>query len=186
MWYSYRKECQMKKYLIAVLISMILGICNIFAQSFAGVPNGKTKEAVITVPEGKSFKTIVTTPLTSEYLTLGQKVTTVLGEDFYYNGKLIAPMESVVTGSVIKVLKASDDTNGELLLRFTRITTPYGIQIPVSAVIKNNHQTGLLSGENKNFASEKGDVDIPVNTPVDLLLIQPITVNPEVYNLNYK
>lgn len=176
----------MRKYLIAVLISVLLSLCNIYGQVSASVPNGKTKEAVISVPEGKSFKTIVTTPLSSEYLTLGQKVTMVLGEDFYYKDKLIAPMESVVYGSVIKVSKAAEENKGELLVRFTRITTPYGIQIPVSAVIKTKNSSGLLTGKDETFASDKGDIDIPVNTSLDLLLIQPITVNPEVYNLNYK
>lgn len=43
----------------------------------------------------------------------------------------------------------------------------------------------MLSGSDEPSVSDSRDVDIPVTTPVDLVLIQPITVDPEAYNPNY-
>lgn len=114
----------MQKCLISILTFSVLGFCGLCPKAAMGAPYSATKSAVITVPEGQVLKAIVTTPLTSNYLSLGQNVTMVLGEDFYYNNKLVAPMDSVISGSVIRVSKASKDADGELLLRFTRITTP--------------------------------------------------------------
>lgn len=174
----------MQRGMMLLLTSLIM-ICSVCVNSVSAAPYGATKSAVITVPEGQVLRTIVTTPLTSNHLSLGQNVTMVLGEDFYYNNKVVAPIDSVVYGSVIRVAKATDVNKGELLLRFTRITTPYGIQVPISAIVKNNDRVGKLTGSDERFSSSLGDVDIPVATPVDLVLIQPITVNPEIYNTNY-
>ena len=142
------------------------------------------KNAVVTVPAGQALQTIVTTPISSNHLYLGQTVTVVTGEDFYYNGNLVAPVDSVLIGSVINVSKAKNESNGELLLRFTQLTTPYGIKVPISAIIKNDNKQGKLFG----YDAEKeggADVNIPVTTPMTLVLTQPITVNPEMYNSNY-
>ena len=182
--YSLRKEFLMPKCLMIILTAIIINVC-MLTSIVCAAPYGATKSAVVTVPEGQIIRAIVTTPLTSNHLSLGQNVTMVLGEDFYYNDRLVAPMDSVVYGSVIRVNKATNDSEGKLLLRFTRITTPYGIQVPVSAIVKNNNKIGMLSGLDSEFTSENKDVDIPVTTPVDLILIQPITVNPEIYNTNY-
>lgn len=199
--------------------------------------NGTLKGSVVTVPAGQDFQAVVTTPLSSETLTLGQNVSFALGSDFYYNNNLIAPAGSSVTGSVLQVSRAKRGSmNGKLLVRFTQIVTPYGIQIPISAVIKTTDNTGLLVGGTKvDVAKEytkdlavgsatgavsgvvfgalaggdvgrgaalgtavgagsglvkslldKGvDVEIPAGAQVELLLTQPITVNPAIYNSNY-
>ena len=184
MCYSQRKVCQMRKYLILFLIISIIGLCG-FSMCAKAETFGETKRAVISVPEGQTIHAIVTTPLTSNRLSLGQNVTMALGEDFYYNNKVIIPVDSIVYGSVIRVSGASAGNIGELMLRFTRITTPYGIQIPISAIVKNDTKVGKITGLNTEFHTEAGDVDIPVTTPIDLVLTQPITVNPEIYNTNY-
>ena len=193
--------------------------------------------SVVTVPAGQEMRTVVTTPLSSETLTLGQSVSLALGSDFYYNGNLIAPAGSSVTGTVLEVSKAKHGSlNGKLLLRFTQITTPYGVQIPISAVIKTEDNSGVLIGGTKmDVAKEytkdiivgtgagalsgvvfgalaggsvgrgaalgtavgaggglvksiwdKGsDVVIPVNSAVDIMLTQPITVNPAINQISY-
>ena len=201
-------------------------------------PNaGTLKGSVITVPAGQPFRTVVTTPLSSSTLTLGQNVSLALGSDFYYNGNLIAPAGSSVTGTVLEVSPAKHGSlNGKLLVRFTQIVTPYGIQIPISAVIKTDDNTGVLVGGTKmDVAKEytkdvavgtaagalsgvvfgalaggsvgkgaalgtavgaggglvksiwdKGnDVEIPANASVELVLTQPITVNPAINHTNY-
>lgn len=199
--------------------------------------NGTLKGSVVTVPAGQYIQAVVTTPLSSANLSLGQNVSLVLGSDFYYNNNLIAPAGSSITGSVIDVAKAKRGSiNGRLSVRFTQIVTPYGIQIPISALIKTTDNSGTLVGGTKMDVTkdytkdlavgsaagavsgvvfgalaggdigrgaalgtavgaggglvksiwDKGDdVDIPVNAQIDLLLTQPITVNPAIYNSNY-
>ncbi len=204
-------------------------------QTLSG--NQTLKGRVVTVPAGQSFQAVVTTPLNSANLTTGQSVSIALGSDFYYNGNLIAPAGSAVTGTVLEVSKAKHGSmNGKLMLRFTQIVTPYGIQIPISAVIKTNDNTGVLVGGTKmDVAKDYGkdlavgagagalagviisplaggdigkgtalatavgaggglvksiwdkgnDVEIPANSAIQLVLTQPITVNPSMFNTNY-
>ena len=204
------------------------------AQTVSG--NQTLKGSVVTVPAGQKIPA-VTTPLSSANLTLGQNVTLALGSDFYYNGNLVAPAGSSVTGTVLEVSKAKHGSmNGKLLLRFTQIVTPYGIQIPISAVVKTTDNTGVLVGGTKlDVAKDYGkdvavgagagalagviisplaggdvgkgtalatavgaggglvkslwdkgnDVEIPANSAIELVLTQPITVNPAMFNNNY-
>ncbi len=195
------------------------------------------KGSVVTVPAGHNFMAVVTTPISSANIATGETVSVALGSDLYYNGNLIAPAGSAVTGTAIEASKAKHGSlNGKLLVRFTQITTPYGIQIPISAVIKTSDNTGVLVGGTKTdvaleygkdaaigagagaFAGliisplsggnvgrgtalgtavgagggiiksiwDKGnDVEIPANSAIQLILTQPITVNPAIYNNNY-
>ena len=199
--------------------------------------NGTLRGSVVTVPAGQSIPALVTMPLNSANLTLGQTVTVALGSDFYYNNNLIAPAGSSVTGTVLEVSKAKRGSiNGKLMLRFTQIITPYGIQIPISAIVKTSDNSGMLVGGTKadvakDYAKDltvgagagavsgvvfgalaggdigkgaalgtavgagggliksvwdKGDdVVIPANSNIELVLTQPITVNPAIYNSNY-
>jgi hypothetical protein len=152
-----------------------------------------------------------------------------LHNDFYYGDKLIAEAGSTIYGTVIEVSKAKRGSiNGKLCVRFSQIYTPYGTQIPISAVIKTNDSSGVLVGGTKmdvtkEYAKDltagsaagalsglvfgalaggdvgrgaalgtavgaggglvksvwdKGnDVVIPANAAIDILLMQPITVN---------
>lgn len=204
-------------------------------QTLSG--NQTLKGSVVTVPAGQNVPVVVTTPISSANMTIGQSVTVALGSDFYYNGNLIAPAGSSVTGTAIEVSKAKHGSmNGKLLLRFTQITTPYGLQIPISAVVKTNDNTGVLIGGTKlDVAKDYGkdlavgagagalagviisplaggdigkgtalatavgaggglvksiwdkgnDVEIPANSAIELVLTQPITVNPAMFNNNY-
>lgn len=199
--------------------------------------NQTLKGSVVTVPAGQSFPAVVTTPLNSANLTLGQNVNIALGSDFYYNGNLIAPAGSSVIGQVLEVSKAKHGSmNGKLMVRFTQIVTPYGLQVPISAVIKTADNTGCLVGGTKmDVAKDYGkdiavgagagalagviisplaggsvgkgtalatavgaggglakslwdkgnDVEIPANSQIELVLTQPITVNPAMFNNNY-
>ena len=199
--------------------------------------NQTLKGSVVTVPAGQNMPVVVTTPISSANMTTGQTVTVALGSDFYYNGNLIAPAGSSVTGTALEVSKAKHGSmNGKLLLRFTQIVTPYGVQIPISAVIKTTDNSGVLVGGTKMDVTkeygkdvaigagagalagiiisplaggnigkgtalatavgagggvvksiwDKGnDVVIPANSMVQLVLTQPITVNPAIYNNNY-
>ena len=205
------------------------------AQTLSG--NHTLKGSVVTVPAGQNITTVVTTPISSAHMSVGQNVTLALGSDFYFNGNLIAPAGSSVVGTVIEASSAKHGSlNGKLLIRFTQIVTPYGVQIPISAVIKTDDNTGVLVGGTKmdvvkNYGKDiaigsaagalagvivsplaggnigtgtalatavgaggglvksiwdKGnDVVIPANSSIQLVLTQPITVNPATIDNNY-
>ena len=198
--------------------------------------NQTLKGRVVTVPAGEHISAVVTTPINSASMQTGQNVTLALGSDFYYGGNLVAPAGSSVTGTVVEVSSAKHgNLNAKLLIRFTQIITPYGVQIPISAVIKTDDNSGVLrGGTGMDVAKEYGkdlavgaaagalagviisplaggsigrgtalatavgaggglvkgiwdkgsDIEIPVNSSVQLVLTQPITVNPSVYNDN--
>jgi hypothetical protein len=201
-----------------------------YVQNNYKVNDTTLKGRIVTVPAGNSFRAVMTTPVSSETAVTGQVVTMALGSDFYYNGNLIAPAGSTVSGKVIEVGKAKHGSlNGKLTLRFTEIITPNGQNIPLSAVVKTDDNTGTLIGGTKmdvtkNYTKDlvvgsaagalagviisplaggsigrgtalatavgaggglaksiwdKGnDVEIPVNASLELILTQPITVNP--------
>ena len=106
--------------------------------------------SVVMVPAGASMKAMLTSPLSSQYSATGQTVSLALNNDFYYDGKLIAPAGSSVYGTVIESSKAKRGSiNGKLCVRFSQIFTPYGTQIPISAVIKTDDSSGVLIGGTK-------------------------------------
>ena len=108
------------------------------------------KGNVVMVPAGTSMPAVLTTSLSSETANVGQTVTMALNSDFYYNNKLIAPVGSTVSGTIVEASKAKRGSmNGKLCIRFTQIFTPYGTQIPISAVIKTDDNTGVLIGGTK-------------------------------------
>lgn len=132
--------------------------------------NQTLKGRVVTVPPGVQFPAVVSTPISSEYLTLGQPVSVTLGSDFYYNNTLIAPAGSTVSGAVTAVTKAKHGTiNGQLRLRFTEITTPYGTRIPISAAVRTDDGTGLLKGGTKMDTTKEYAKDIAVGSAVGAL-----------------
>lgn len=105
---------------------------------------------VVMVPAGSSLPAMLIAPISSANASAGQSVSLVLNSDYYYNNKLIAPAGSTVSGTVIEASKAKRGSmNGKLCIRFTQIYTPYGTQIPISAVIKTDDNTGVLIGGTK-------------------------------------
>ena len=240
----------MKKLIISTLVVLSLGNCAFAAPNYSfqqevptpvynqdlykpetyKVENNTLKGRVVAVPAGQVFRAVMTSPVSSETATAGQSVTMALGSDFYYNGTLIAPAGSSLNGTVLESSRAKHGSlNGKLTLRFTQLITPSGQNIPISAVIKTDDNTGTLIGGTKIDVTkeyikdlaigagagalagviispladgrlgrgtalatavgaggglaksiwDKGhDVEIPVNATLDLILTQPITVNP--------
>lgn len=111
---------------------------------------------VVVVPAGTNMTVTTTSELSTQNLTLGQAVTGLLTNNFYYNNVLIAPAGSTVTGNVTYVKKGGRaGRNGQLQIRFTQINTPYGNIIPISAMIKTEDGTGILrSGTAKDTTKD--------------------------------
>ena len=134
-------------------------------------PSNNTLQGnVVMVPAGATVKAMLTAPLSSEYTTLGQTVSLALNNDFYYGDKLIAPAGSTVYGTVIESSKAKRGSiNGKLCVRFTQIYTPYGTQIPISAVIKTDDSSGVLVGGTKMDVTKEYTKDLAAGSAAGAL-----------------
>ena len=146
-------------------------VYNQTAQQAAQYPQNNTlKGSVIMVPAGTTVQAMLTNPISSEYTTVGQQVNLVLGSDFMYGGKLIAPAGSTVSGTVIEASKAKRGSmNGKLSVRFTQINTPFGTQIPISAIIKTEDGTGVLVGGTKMDVTKEYAKDLAVGSAAGAL-----------------
>ena len=100
----------------------------------------------------------------------GQPINLILGSDYYYNDKLIAPAGSSVSGYIIESVAAKHGSlNGRLLVRFTQITTPLGMQIPISAIIKTDDNTGILVGGTKMDVAKEYSKDVAIGVATGAL-----------------
>ena len=132
--------------------------------------NNTLQGSVVMVPAGATVKAMLTAPLSSEYTTTGQTVSLALNNDFYYGNQLIAPAGSTVYGTVIESSKAKRGSiNGKLCVRFTQIFTPYGTQIPISAVIKTDDSTGVLVGGTKLDVTKEYTKDLAAGSAAGAL-----------------
>ena len=132
--------------------------------------NNTLQGNVVMVPAGTTVKAMLTAPLSSEYTTSGQTVSLALNNDFYYEDKLIAPAGSTIYGTVIESSKAKrGGINGKLCVRFSQIYTPYGTQIPISAVIKTNDSSGVLVGGTKIDVTKEYTKDLAAGSAAGAL-----------------
>lgn len=163
----------MKKVLLTALLLTFASIINTsyaatnysYQQGSQYPQNNTLQGSVIMIPAGTTLRTLLTVPLSSEYASVGQSISTALCEDFYYNGKLIAPAGSTVQGTVIQASKAKRGSiNGKLAIRFNQIYTPYGTQIPISGVIKTDDMSGILVGGTKMDVTKEYAKDVAVGS----------------------
>ena len=152
----------MKKKVINSLV--LISFLNIFSANLAysanysfieqekAQPKGPNtlKGAVIYTPVNLTTQAINSQPISSETMHQGQGVSTTLTKDFSYNGTVIAPAGSTISGSVLAIQKAGyANKNGSVYIRFNALTSPQGYRIPVSAVIKTDDHSGVLTGGTK-------------------------------------
>lgn len=139
-------------------------------QPVQTIQNNTLQGNVVMIPAGTELRPVLTTPLSSEYCTAGQTVTMALREDFYHAGQIVAPAGSTIYGTVIDVSKAKRGSiNGRLCVRFNQIYTPYGTQIPISAVIKTDDLSGVLVGGTKLDVTKEYTKDLAVGSAAGAL-----------------
>lgn len=132
--------------------------------------NEPLKGSVVMVPAGEAVSAVLTSCLSSETAKTGDYVSMHLSKDFTYNGKIIAPAGSTVTGTVIEVSKAKRGSmNGQLCVRFTQIVTPTGNMLPISAVIKTDDSSGILMGGTKMDVTKEYAKDLAVGSAAGAL-----------------
>ena len=134
---------------------------------YSGAP---LQGSVVTVPAGAALSATLLNGLASDTASVGQSVVTTLNQDFYSNGKLVAPAGSTVIGTVVQANKAKRaNMNGKLSVRFTQITTPMGAQIPISGIIRTDDGTGVLVGGTKVDATKEYAKDLAAGSAVGAL-----------------
>lgn len=204
-----------------------------YTQNYGSLP--PLQGRVVTVPVNTYFKVYTTNPISSEYITQGDSVSVMLGQDFYYNGNVVLPANSVIEGTAVIADSAGrTGKNGRLKIKFTSATTPSGQRVPLSAKLATEDGTGIISGGTgtgralgvakdaaagaaggalfgtvigaitgktgrgawsgtavgaglglgKSMMDKGYDALIPANTPVDIILDQPLVVSPSASN-NY-
>lgn len=132
--------------------------------------NNTLQGSVVMVPAGANINAVLSTPISSEYSTVGQSVNLALADDFYYDGRLIAPAGSTVLGTVIEASRAKrGGINGRLCIRFNQIYTPYGTQIPISAVIRTEDSSGVLVGGTKLDVTKEYAKDVAAGSAAGAL-----------------
>jgi hypothetical protein len=136
------------------------------------------KGRIVTVPAGEDFRAVLTTPISSATAVAGQTVTLALNSDFYYNGNLVAPAGSSVSGTILEASRAKHGSlNGKLSIRFTNLMTPTGQNIPISAVIKTEDGTGVLIGGTKMDVTKNYAKDLTIGAGAGALagvIISPL------------
>ena len=143
---------------------------NTYIQPVHYTQNVPLQGNVVMVPAGSSFKALLTMPLSSASATNGQTVSMALNKDFYYDNHLVAPVGSTIYGTVIESSKAKrGGINGKLCVRFSQIFTPYGAQIPISAVIRTDDSTGVLVGGTKIDVAKEYTKDVAAGSAVGAL-----------------
>lgn len=120
---------------------------------------------VVMIPSGSCIPAMTNMVLSSEFLTIGQSVSIPVANNFYYNNTLVAPVGSSINGTVLQVKKAGRaGINGQLMIKFTNILTPYGQMIPISGKIKTDDGTGLLKGGTKMDTTKAYAKDIAIGS----------------------
>lgn len=155
--------------LIASLCTVGIGFTNFNNQSHKAdaAQLAPLQGKVVMVPSGTAIPATATMELSSESLSLGQGVCIALSNNFYYNNLLVAPLGSSVNGTVIQVKKAGRaGVNGQLMIKFTNIITPYGQMIPISGRIQTDDGTGLIKGGTKADSAKDYAKDIAIGSAV--------------------
>ncbi len=129
------------------------------------MPDPIYKKTVI-VPAGHIISITTQEAINSTNFSVPDKVEVNLNSDFYYNKVRIAPEGSLVTGTVVRSFKATEDRDAEIKVKFTSIITPDGQNIPISGLF--NTKRGTIYG-----------VDgLKQNSTYNIIIVQPVTYVP--------
>ena len=182
---SYKKICALGLIISTVSLNSVLAGANFnytqpqvqtpannynYQQPLTYSNNEPLRGSVVTVPAGSVLPATLMSELSSATASAGQSVSMILGSDFYYNNRLIAPAGSTVSGTVIEAQSAKHGSlNGKLSVRFNQITTPVGTQIPISAVIKTDDNSGVLVGGTKVDVAKEYTKDMVIGSAAGAL-----------------
>lgn len=85
------------------------------------------------VSKGSTFNVYLQSPINTATAQVGDTVTAVLTENWTYNGSVIAPQGSLVSGKLTKARHATyGSMNGRVVINFDNIRTPEGKSFNIS------------------------------------------------------
>lgn len=129
------------------------------------------KGHVFMVPAGATIPAVTNCELNTSTMTVGEGVSVALGDDFCYNGQMVAPAGSQVNGNIILLRKGGvAGKNGQLKIKFTNIVTPYGQMIPISGTIKTDDGTGILYAGTAKDTAKAYAKDIAIGSAAGAIL----------------
>ena len=160
-----------KKFITSLIIASLITITYGHISSYSQVVNAQEMSfkplqgKVVYVPSGTTIPATATMEISSENLVLGQNVNVTLSKDFYYDNNLVAPVGSSINGTIVDVKNAGRaGINGQIMVRFTNIVTPYGQMIPILAKIQTDDNSGVVKGGTRKYSATNYAKDIAVGT----------------------
>lgn len=85
------------------------------------------KGGILKIAKGAKFNAYLETPLNTATASIGDEVRAILTADWVYNGIVVAPQGSVLTGTLSKARHANyGSCNGRVVFSFDQLTTPEG------------------------------------------------------------
>ena len=128
------------------------------------VPPDPIYSKTVTVPAGHIISITTQDAINPTNFSVPDKVEVNLNNDFYYNNVKIAPAGSIVTGTVVRSFKATEERDAQI--KFTSIITPNGQKIPISGLFCT--KKGIIYG----------DEGLKQNSKFNILIMQPVTYIP--------
>ena len=161
---------------LAITIGIVYSAENIsneeYSQSHIKTRSVVSKSSNAIVPAGEHISASLTDIISSESAYRGQKVILLIGDDYKYNNKVIAPKGSYISGTIIGLNNQDDSSEVSITIRFMQITTPSGLIIPISSIVKVN-------------ADDNKTIELPANSNLEITLTQPITLTEINYSYEY-
>ena len=146
---------QSNKFITGVLLGAMLftNVSAVFAansytpQYNQGFNTGALQGKVVLVPTGTMIPAVASSNISSDTMDVGDSVSLALASPFSYNGTVLAPAGSTINGMVVMIKKSGrTGRNGQIKVKFTNIVTPTGQNIPISAKIATEDNSGILIG----------------------------------------
>ena len=160
----------MKKILLLLLLFSctvnVIAAPKFFENDGKNVKPDPIYNKLITVPKGVVLSVKLQQPADINALSVADNMNVVLKDDFYYNGKIIFNEGSIIKGTIIKNNKLEEEGKTQLTLKFTSITTQNEENIPISAIVKTEDKSGILTVEKGSSLSDED---------MYIILMQPVT-----------
>ncbi len=105
---------------------------NVKTAALQTIPQPKTDNKVLKgyvgqVAKGSTFNAYLDSPINTATANVGDSVRAILTENWMYNGNIIAPQGSVVSGQLKKARHATyGSRNGRVVIDFNNVQTPEG------------------------------------------------------------
>ncbi|MCD8378033.1 MAG: hypothetical protein LUB59_04505, partial [Candidatus Gastranaerophilales bacterium] len=99
----------------------------------SGTKNTKLNADILYIKEGTEIQAMLQSSISSGSLAQNDTISAVLIDDWIYNGKLIAPRDSILYGNAVEGKSAGYlYSNGQMAITFNQLLLPSGDLIPLT------------------------------------------------------